>query len=242
MTISKPNLHLIKNSKEKFNNETMALLKKLLDKKSINQATLAKELHKDKTTINRWSNDSREITFENAKKIAAVLNCHPIEIYQPSISINLYLKCAWDGLTKEVPKDAQIKIKVPFEFYNKGVKAVQMDAPGTPTDGEIWLFDLNKSKKIHKNVINKICYITASAAFKKANNHKLETKDVIGKTKTWYPLIAMIKGSGNGKISIVNSYTGKPLNALCENLTYDDFDYAVPVKAKYDPDLTTLLK
>jgi predicted transcriptional regulator len=53
MTISKPNLHLIKNSKEKLNNETMALLKKLLDKKGINQATLAKELHKDKTTINR---------------------------------------------------------------------------------------------------------------------------------------------------------------------------------------------
>ena len=45
---------------------------------------------------------------------------------------------------------------------------------------------------------------------------------------------------GNGKLKIVNSYTDEVLNTLCGNLTYDDFDIATPVKAKYDPDLINL--
>ena len=238
MTLNNTNIRIVKNEKnykKEHHTETMALLKKLLDDAGMNQAQLAQELNRDKTTINRWSNDSREITFENAKKIAAVLNCHPIDVYQPSLTVNLYLKCSWDGYTKDVSKDEQIKIKLPYEFSTENTKAVLMDSPGTPSDGEVWLFDLNKVKKIHKNVIGKICYITASNAFKKANNKKISTS-------VWHPLIAMIAGAGNGKMKIVNSYTGELLNPLCDNLTYDDLEYAVPVKARYDPDLTSLLK
>ena len=239
MTI-KNKFKLIKNdiiTSDNHEKKTMALLKKLLIEKDLTQQDLAKALHRDKTTISRWSNDSREINWENAVKIASVLKIHPVEIYQPSINVNLYLTCSWDGLTKEIPKKDQKKIKVPFEFYNPHVKAVQMDAPGTPADGEIWLFDLDKTKKINKNVLGKVCYITASASFKKANHHKLETSEVIGKTKVWHPLIAKIKGCGNGKICIVNSITDEFLNPLCEDLNYEDFEYAVPVKAKFDPEL-----
>tara|TARA_R100000951_G_scaffold3186_1_gene4531 strand:+ start:496 stop:1242 length:747 start_codon:yes stop_codon:yes gene_type:complete len=242
MTIEKTKLHIVdsknnKKSNQLYKKHTMALLKKLLDEKGSSQLQLANTLGRDKTTVNRWVKNSREISWENAEKIATVLGCHPVEIYQPSVFVTLDKKCSWDGLTKDIPKSEHTKIKIPFEFYNEQVKAVQMDSPGTPSDGEIWLFDIQKNKKIDKNCVNQICYVTASASFKKNNHHKLETNEVIGKTKCWHPLIALLKGCGNGKLQIVNSYTNKLLNPLCDNLTYDDFEIAAPVKAKYAPEL-----
>jgi transcriptional regulator with XRE-family HTH domain len=239
MTIGKTDLHIIDNKKgnQIHKTETMALLKKLLEEKGSSQLELANTLGRDKTTVNRWVKNSREISWENAEAIAKVLGCHPVEIYQPSVNVVLKHSCSWDGLLKDLPPDEQIKIKVPFEWYNDKVKAVQMDSPGTPIDGEIWLFDIPKNKKIDKNCVNQICYMTASASFKKTNHHKLETSEVIGKTKVWHPLVALIKPVGNGKLKIVNSYTNELLNPLCDNLIYDDFEIAAPVKAKYDPEL-----
>ena len=239
MTIDKTKLHIVDNKKgnQVYKNNTMALLKKLLDEKGSSQLQLANTLGRDKTTVNRWVKNSREISWENAEKIATVLGCHPVQIYQPSILYTLNKKCAWNGLTKDIPKEEHTKIKIPFEFYNERVKAVLMDAPGTPSDGEIWLFDIPKTKKIDKNCVNQVCYITASAAFKKANHHKLETDQVIGQTSEWHPLIALIQPKGNGKLKIVNSHTGELLNILCDDLSYEDFEIAAPVKAKYDPEL-----
>ena len=241
MTIDKSKLHIVnsnkapKLAKSNFNKlihktETMALLKKLLDEKGSSQLQLANTLGRDKTTVNRWVKNSREISWENAEKIAAVLGCHPVEIYQPSINTYLKHKCAWEGYMMDVPKDEQVKIKIPFEWYNDNVIAVQMDAPGTPCDGEIWLFDIPKVKKINKNCVGQICYITASKKFMQTHKNQI-------KTHKWLPLIAMIKPVGNGKLKIVNSYNNELLNPLCDNLTYDDFDIAAPVKAKYDPEL-----
>ena len=239
MTIKKTDLRIIDNIKhnEDPKKNTMALLKKLLEEKNIPQLKLANELGRDKTTVNRWVKNSREITWENAEAIAKVLGCHPVEIYQPSVNVVLKHNCSWDGLLKDIPKEEQIKIKVPFEWYNDQVKAVQMDSPGTPTDGEIWLFDIPKNKKIYKNCVGQVCYITASKEFKKRNNHKLSTSEVIGRASVWHPLVALLKPKGNGKLQIVNSYTDKLLNPLCDDLTYDDFEVAAPVKAKYDPEL-----
>lgn len=53
------------------------------------QADLALALKRDKTTINRWSKNSREITWDNAVKISQVLNCHPVEVWQPRQEIIL---------------------------------------------------------------------------------------------------------------------------------------------------------
>ena len=71
--------------------KTMALLKKLLIEKDMTQQDLARLLHRDKTTISRWSNDSREIHWDNAVAIAKILNVHPVEIYQPRSEIVLIL-------------------------------------------------------------------------------------------------------------------------------------------------------
>ena len=37
-----------------------------------------------------------------------------------------------------------------------------MEARGTPSDGEIWLFDMPKNKKFHKSAIGRICYLAPS--------------------------------------------------------------------------------
>ena len=241
MTINKSKIHILKNTREinkqEHQIETMALLKQLLDRKGWNQRQLAKELNRDTTTVNRWSKNSRQIDWDNAEKIAKVIGCHPIEIYKPSVPLILKHNCSWDGLLKDLPPDEQIKINVPFEWYNDQVKAVQMDAPGTPNDGEIWLFDIPKNKKISKNCVGNVCYVTASKEFKKRNNHKLSTSEVIGGASYWHPLVAYVVAKGNGKLKIVNSYTDELLNPLCDNLTYDDFEVAAPVKAKYNPEL-----
>ena len=53
----------------------------------------------------------------------------------------------------------------------------------------------------------------------------------------WHPLIALLSPMGNGKLKIVNSYNNEPINDMCEDLTYEDFGIAAPVKAKYNPEL-----
>ena len=240
MTIKKTDLRIveIKKHNEEPKKNTMALLKKLLEDKNIPQLKLANELGRDKTTVNRWVKNSREITWENAEAIAKVLGCHPVEIYQPSVNVVLKHKCAWNGYMTNLAKEEQIKIKVPFEWYNDQVVAVQMDAPGTPTDGEIWLFDIPKIKKIDKNCVGQVCYITASEPFKKKNNEKLKFFAKKNQLKPiWHPLIALLSPMGNGKLKIINSYDNELINDMCQNLSYDDFEIAAPVKAKYDPEL-----
>ena len=249
MTIDRAKLHIVDSkkapelAKSNFNKtihktETMALLKKLLDEKGSSQLQLANTLGRDKTTVNRWVKNSREISWENAEKIATVLGCHPVEIYQPAVNTILKHKCAWNGYMINIPKEDQHSLKIPFEWYNEDVKAVQMDAPGTPCDGEVWLFDIPKNKKIDKNCVGQICYITASETFKKNHDKKLKFFAKKNQIKpVWHPLIALLKPMGNGKLKIVNSYNDELINDMCEDLTYEDFGIAAPVKAKYNPEL-----
>ena len=230
MTIEKTKLHIvnIKKSKQDHKTETMALLKKLLDEKGSSQLELANTLGRDKTTVNRWVKNSREISWDNAEKIATVLGCHPVDIYQPKNQIELKHFVKWDGNVIEFEKEDQHLISIPYEYYHKNVKAVQIQAPGYHADGEIWLFDIPSAKKFQKNAIGKLCYLTASKNFKKKHEKK---------AKRCKPVIGLLRAESNGKLSIVNSYTQKPINDLCANLEIEDLEYATPVKAKYDPDL-----
>ncbi len=230
MTIEKIKLHIVDNKKGKqvHKIQTMALLKKLLDAKGSSQLELANTLGRDKTTVNRWVKNSREISWDNAEKIAAVLGCHPVDIYQPKNQIQLKNYAKWDGDVLEFEKQEQHLISIPYEYYHENVKAIQIQAPGFHADGEIWLFDMPITKKFSKHAIGKLCYLTASKTFKKKHEKK--------GTKC-NPVIALLRAESNGKLSIVNSYTDQPLNNLCANLDIQDLEYATPVKAKYDPDL-----
>ena len=229
MTINNKTISLIKNSHLE---ERDMLLNKLLKDADMSQAQFAKQVGKDASTINRWIKNNRSIAWDNAEKIAKVLGCHPVDIYKPKNQIKLTSYAKWDGNVFDLEKEEQHMINIPYEYYHDNIKAVQMHAPGFHTDGEIMLFDIPTTKKFSKYAIGKICYLTASQSFKK-KHEKSNTK--------CKPVIALLKAEGNGKLSIVNSYTDKPINSLCENLDTEDLEYATPVKAKYDPDMVNFL-
>jgi len=225
MTIDNKTLKLIKNSHIE---ERDMLLDKLLKNADMSQASFAKKVGKDASTVNRWIKNNRSIAWENAEKIAKVLGCHPVDIYKPQHQIKLRSYAKWDGNVLDYEKDEQHLINIPYEYYHNNIKAVQMHAPGFHTDGEIWLFDLPLSKKFSKYAIGKICYLTASKKFKEKNPKQ---------GANCKPIVALLKGTDQGRLKIINSYTKEPINALCANLGVEDLEYATPVKAKYDPDL-----
>ena len=137
MTINKPELRIINNTHQQ---ETMAELKKLLDQKQMTQAELGTALKRDKTTINRWSKNSREITWDNAIKIAKVLNVHPVEVFQPRQEIVLDKYIDNKFIVKTLSKEEQFVVPIPFEFYKINVKAVQVNIPGNFLHREIWAY------------------------------------------------------------------------------------------------------
>ena len=233
MTINKSKIHILKNTREinkqDHQTETMALLKQLLDRKGWNQRKLAKELNRDTTTVNRWSKNSRQIDWDNAEKIAKVIGCHPIEIYKPHNFVILKSRCTWNGVVHEIPKEDQYAVYVPYEYYHPHIKAILMQCPGVPTDGEIWLFDIPKVKTFAKNSIGKICYIEPSKLAIK------EFKKI--KKDTCVPIVALLKGNGDGTLALVNSYTNEPINEHCHKVPTEFLGIVSPVKARYDPEL-----
>ena len=232
--LTRNKIRLISNSHVE---ERDMLLDKLLKNADMSQATFAKKVGKDASTVNRWIKNNRSIAWDNAEKIAEVLNCHPVDIYKPKKEIMLNRYCKWDGYVCDIDKGDRHLITVPYELYHENIRAIQMQVPGFHTDGEVWLFDLPSNKKFSKYAIGKICYITASKNFIKKNKKFMSDLKDLPDPQTVKPLIALLTASGNGKMDIVNSYTNEPINDLCKNITPDDIEYATPVKAKYDPDL-----
>ena len=213
MTINNRKLRLIENS---HSEKTMANLSKLLKDNDMSQVDLAKQLGRDKTTVNRWVKNSREVAWDNAVEIAKVLKCHPVDIIEGGKSeIILEYKCDWDGRVVELKKENKIQIPIPFEYNHKNIKAVLMDCSGTPSDGEIWLFDINGSKKFNKNAIGKICYL---------------------ESKRMKPTISLLPPNGDGTLSILNSFNNKLIDKSYTHLKASDLDVAAPVKVKYDPE------
>ena len=210
MTINNKKLKLVENHHQE---KTMANLSKLLKDNDMSQIELAKQLGRDKTTVNRWVKNSREVAWDNAVEIAKVLKCHPVDIIEGGKSeIVLKEKCNWDGVVWNLKKEDQYLIPIPFEYNHKNIRAVLVEARGTPNDGEIWLFDVNGSKKFNKNSVGKICY--------------LEGKKI-------KPVISLLHPTGDGKLTILNTFNGKIIHA---KIAPYDLDIAAPVKVKYDPE------
>ena len=210
MTINNKKIKLIENT---HSEKTMANLSKLLKDNDMSQVELAKQLGRDKTTVNRWVKNSREVAWDNAVEIAKVLKCHPVDIIEGGKSeIVLKEKCNWDGRVWNLKKEDQYVIPIPFEYNHKNIRAVLVEARGTPNDGEIWLFDVNGSKKFDKNSVGKICY--------------LEGKKI-------KPVISLLHPTGDGKLTILNTFNGKVIHAKIDPY---DLEIAAPVKVKYDPE------
>jgi len=201
---------------------TDLLLNKLLKENDMSQAQLAKAVGKDATTINRWVKNSRAIAWENAVELAKILKCHPVDIYQPKSEIVLRWSVNSNFMVKQIEKENQKKIQIPFEYYNPEVRAILVNIPGSHVDGEIYLFDIPKVKKFSSLAIGKYCYCTASKSFKKKNKN---ANDVIG----------ILKSNEDYSFSILNPLTNKPINQLCKGFQIEDLEIATPVKIKYNP-------
>ena len=210
MTINNKKLRLIENA---HSEKTMANLSKLLKDNDMSQVELAKQLGRDKTTVNRWVKNSREVAWDNAVEISKVLKCHPVDIIEGGKSeIILKEKCNWDGRVWQLKKEEQFPIPIPYEYNHKNTRAVLVEARGTPNDGEIWLFNIIESKKFNKNSVGKICY--------------LEGKKI-------KPVIALLHPTGDGNLSIMNTFNKKVIHSQIDPY---DLDIAAPVKVKYDPE------
>ena len=105
MTINNKKLRLVENA---HSEKTMANLSKLLKDNDMSQVELAKQLGRDKTTVNRWVKNSREVAWDNAVEISKVLKCHPVDIIEGGKSeIVLKEKCNWDGRVWNLKKEDQ---------------------------------------------------------------------------------------------------------------------------------------
>ncbi len=207
---------------DKHHKKTMALLKDLLDRKGWNQRKLAKELHKDTTTVNRWAKNSRDIKWDQAEKIAKVIGCHPVEVYMPQKSITLrwYVDAGYE--VKKYSEKEQTEIRIPFEYYHPNVKAIQINVPGSHVDGEIYLFDIPQTKKFSSLAIGKYCYCTSSEKYKKKN-------------KAAVNVIGILKSNSDYSLSVIHPLTNQPVNEACKSFQPEDLGIATPVKVKYNP-------
>ena len=235
MTINKPELRIINNTHQQ---ETMAELKKLLDQKQMTQAELGVALRRDKTTINRWSKNSREITWDNAIKIAKVLNVHPVEVFQPRQEILIDKIIGNMFICDNLEKSDKQSILVPFEFCKKNTKAIQVNIPGSFLHKEIFLYDLPKtaSQPFSKNAISNLCYLTCSSSFKKKNKN-FAKKDGNKLLYTTKDVVGIVYANGDGTLKVINPLTKLPITESCNSFKIEDIDVCVPIKAKYNPDL-----
>ena len=200
--------------------KTMALLKKLLIERNMSQQDLARELKRDKTTISRWTNDSREINWENAEKIAEVLKVHPVEIYQPTKTIKLrwYVDADFSIKELEIAED----VRIPYEYYHSDIRAVLINIPGSWIDGEIHLFDISKQKSFSSLAINKACYVTPTKKYKKANPDCTS-------------VYAVVRTNPDFSLCLLNPLSQKPVSPSCEKVDPSNIEIAAPVKCKFNP-------
>ena len=210
MTINKPELRIINNTHQQ---ETMAELKRLLDSKHMTQAELGTALKRDKTTINRWSKNSREITWDNAIKIAEVLNVHPVEVFQPRQEIILDKYIDNNFLVKTLKKQDQFLVQIPFEFYKTNTKAVQVNIPGNFLHREIFLFDMpiKKADKFSKFSVPNLCYVTCSKSWKSKTGKNNES-------------IGVVRSNEDGSMVIINPLTREPVNKDCVKVNIKDIN------------------
>ena len=120
----------------------MSILKEVLKNQNLNQAQLSELLKKDKTTINRWCKNSRDLSWDNACKISEVLNIHPVDIFEAPKKniIKFYIETGCE--LKKYKKD---KIFIaPYELRNCKIIDIENF---THQRGKIYF--ANKPKKIN---------------------------------------------------------------------------------------------
>tara|TARA_R100000541_G_scaffold1060_1_gene4963 strand:+ start:48 stop:749 length:702 start_codon:yes stop_codon:yes gene_type:complete len=222
------NIHNLANSKLKRQKSDMNFLKEKITQVGISQKDLASKLNKNIVTVNRWVNEERQITPENAIEIAKILRCDPAAILFPPKKLNtLELHYYTDDsfMVKDLTKSFYKKIVIPSGYYTKSTLAVRFYKIGSQHHNEILLFERvssdNGYEGFHEDSIGKICYLEPNAKMTKQ-----------GCT----PIIALVKineSTPNYTLDLIHPKTLKPMNEKSIGVNPEWIKISAPKKMSF---------
>jgi len=200
----------------KNNNMVNSVLKDFLEKEGISQAELARGIDKDKVTVNRWVNNIRDISVDDAEKVSEFLGVDALDLLYEKRKSVIYYKT-------DVRKEKK-QVYIPREFWRKDIKTIQVDDPSIAFHNFILIWD-GKHTLPHNVAIprvssmgfNKICKITI-------NSKKIKAK-ILG-IPFVYP---------NGEFKILQPWVLKSFT-IFENIKLDikDMTYCEPISCMFD--------
>jgi len=208
----------------------MNFLKEKMNQVGVTQKELANKLDRNVVTINRWFNEERQITPENAIKISKILKCDPAAILFPPKKINtIQLHSYTDDsfMVKNLSKKYYQNVVIPEGYYTPETKAVKFYKIGSQHHEEILLFERKGTKNgyegFHEDSINKICYL-----------EPISKKAKVGCT----PIIALVKvneTTSNYTLNLLNPKTQEPLNKMSIGIDPNFIKVSAPKKMSFFP-------
>ena len=222
------------NKKEKSSD--MNFLKEKITQVGISQKELANKLHKNIVTVNRWVNEERHITPENAIEIAKILKCDPAAILFPPKKLNaIQLHSYTDDsfMVKDLTKRYYQNVVIPGGFYTPETKAVKFYKIGSQHHEEIMLFERagtkNNYEGFHEDSLNKICYLEPNEKKRKEG---------------CAPIIAVVKINEttlNYSLDLLHPKTMQPFNEMSVGINPDWIKVSAPRKMIFSPKFNTNL-
>jgi len=149
-------------------NDDMAnsVLKDFLEKEGISQAELARGIDKDKVTVNRWVNNIRDISVDDAEKVSEFLGVDALDLLYEKRKALVYYTTDKNFVLKDIRKEKK-QVYIPREFWRKDIKTIQVDDPSIAFHNFILIFNGKNSEvnkvaipRVSSNGFNKICKIT----------------------------------------------------------------------------------
>lgn len=153
-------ISLLKKSPETEENMAENFLKKYLIDNKIPQSDVAKAIHRDKVTVNRYVNGTRQMSKEEAIKIGAYLKINPEQILFPKkdIIVNYILNENQD-IIKNTNKKLLVKSILNIEY--KHFNVIYVNSPGLYCHNEVWItkkLPKNTKMNIQSGLLNLISY------------------------------------------------------------------------------------
>ena len=138
-------INLLQKSSETEENMAENFLKKYLIDNKIPQSDVAKAIQRDKVTVNRYVNGTRQMSKDEATKIGAFLKINPEQILFPKKDITVdYILDENQDMIKNTDKKLLVKsiLNIDYKHFN----VIYINSPGLYCHNEVWI-----TKKIPKN-------------------------------------------------------------------------------------------
>jgi len=207
----------------KNNDMANSVLKDFLEKEGISQAELARGIDKDKVTVNRWVNNIRDISVDDAEKVSEFLGVDALDLLYEKRKSVIYYKTDKNFILTDVRKEKK-QVYIPREFWRKDIKTIQVDDPSIAFHNFILIWNGTHNlpnnvsiPRVSSNGFNKICKITI-------NSKKIKAK-ILG-IPFVYP---------NGEFKILQPWVLKSFT-IFENIKLDikDMTYCEPISCMFD--------